>query len=42
MKAFIYWFFDNLFSEPLNGRICYTGIALVAAFFVFQLIRALL
>lgn len=39
MKSFIYWLFDNLFSEPLNSRICWAGIALAAAYFVFQFIR---
>lgn len=42
MKNFIYWFFDNLFSEPLNSRICGGMIGVVAAYVLFQIIMAAL
>lgn len=42
MESFIYWVFDNLFSEPLNGRLCWGCIALAGAYIAFTIIRAAL
>lgn len=39
MKSFIYRFYDKLFSEPLNSRLCWVGIAIAASYFAYMLIR---
>ncbi|WP_255495846.1 hypothetical protein [Paludibacter sp. 221] len=39
MKAFIYWLFDKLLSDPLNERICLAILAPIGAYLIYLLIR---
>ncbi|MDL2289774.1 hypothetical protein LJB95_00020 [Paludibacteraceae bacterium OttesenSCG-928-F17] len=38
MKSFLYWFFDKLFSDPLNERICLTVMGFVCGYFLIHFI----